>query len=147
MAWVERRVRKDANGKQQTTYRVRWREPDGRARAKSFPRKVDADRFKANVSADLVRGHYFDPDAGKVPFDEYAAKWLAAQTFEQSTVEMVELRFRLHVIPTLGSRNLADFQPSTIQGRGGPGVGAGCRRGRRRARPTRPRPGRGAGWA
>lgn len=116
MAWVERRVRKDANGKQQTTYRVRWREPGGRARARSFPRKVDADRFKANVSADLVRGHYFDPDAGKVPFDEYAAKWLAAQTFEQSTVEMVELRFRLHVIPTLGSRNLADFQPSTIQG-------------------------------
>jgi integrase len=68
------------------------------------------------VSADIVRGHYIDPDAGKVCFDDYAAQWLAAQTFEEGTVEMVELRFRLHVMPHLGSRNLSDVQPSTIQG-------------------------------
>lgn len=77
---------------------------------------MEADRFAAMVSADIVRGHYVDPDAGKVRFDDYAAQWLAAQTFEEGTVEMVELRFRLHVMPHLGSRNLADIQPSTIQG-------------------------------
>ena len=116
MAWVERRERTTTNGKRTVTYRVRWRETDGRARAKTFRRKVEADRFAAMVSADIVRGHYIDPDAGKVRFDDYAAQWLAAQTFEEGTVEMVELRFRLHVMPHLGSRNLADIQPSTIQG-------------------------------
>ena len=116
MAWVERRERTATNGKRTVTYRVRWRETDGRARAKTFRRKVEADRFAAMVSADIVRGHYIDPDAGKVRFDDYAAHWLAAQTFEEGTVEMVELRFRLHVMPHLGSRNLADIQPSTIQG-------------------------------
>lgn len=116
MAWVERRERTATNGKRTITYRVRWRETDGRARAKTFRRKVEADRFAAMVSADIVRGHYIDPDAGKVRFDDYAAQWLAAQTFEEGTVEMVELRFRLHVMPHLGSRNLADIQPSTIQG-------------------------------
>lgn len=116
MAWVERRERTATNGKRTVTYRVRWRETDGRARAKTFRRKVEADRFAAMVSADIVRGHYIDPDAGKVRFDDYAAQWLAAQTFEEGTVEMVELRFRLHVMPHLGSRNLADIQPSTIQG-------------------------------
>lgn len=116
MAWVERRQRTSTDGKRTITYRVRWRESDGRARAKTFRRKVEADRFAAMVSADLVRGHYIDPDAGKVRFDEYANKWLAAQTFEEGTVEMVELRFRLHVMPHLGTRNLSDVQPSTIQG-------------------------------
>lgn len=116
MAWVARRERTATNGKRTVTYRVRWRETDGRARAKTFRRKVEADRFAAMVSADIVRGHYIDPDAGKVRFDDYAAQWLAAQTFEDGTVEMVELRFRLHVMPHLGSRNLADIQPSTIQG-------------------------------
>jgi integrase len=116
MAWVERRQRTSTDGKRTITYRVRWRESDGRARAKTFRRKVEADRFAAMVSADLVRGHYIDPDAGKVRFDEYANQWLAAQTFEEGTVEMVELRFRLHVMPHLGTRNLSDVQPSTIQG-------------------------------
>ena len=116
MAWVERRERTATNGTRTVTYRVRWWETDGRARAKTFRRKVEADRFAAMVSADIVRGHYIDPDAGKVRFDDYAEQWLAAQTFEEGTVEMVELRFRLHVMPHLGSRNLADIQPSTIQG-------------------------------
>lgn len=116
MAWVERRERTSTDGKRTVTYRVRWRESDGRARAKTFRRKVEADRFAAMVSADIVRGHYIDPDAGKVRFDEYANEWLAAQTFEEGTVEMVELRFRLHVMPHLGTRNLSDVQPSTIQG-------------------------------
>lgn len=115
MAWVERRVRKDAKGKQQTTYRVRWREPDGRARAKTFPRKVDADRYAATISADIVRGHYFDPDAGKVPFKDYALKWLAAQTFDDGTYEATELRLRLHAYPFLGPQLLSEIRPSTIQ--------------------------------
>ncbi|MFT3871459.1 MAG: site-specific integrase [Nocardioides sp.] len=116
MAWVEKRERTTAKGKTQITWRVRWREPDGRARAKSFPRKVDADRFAFTVSADIVRGNYLDPDAGKVKFEEYAAKWLAAQTFEETTRVAVELRLRLHAYPVLGDRFLSDIQPSTIQG-------------------------------
>jgi hypothetical protein len=95
---------------------VRWREPDGRARAKTFPRKVDADRFAFTISADIVRGSYLDPDAGKIYFEEYAQKWLAAQTFEETTRIAVELRLRLHAYPALGDRFLADVQPSTIQG-------------------------------
>ncbi len=116
MAWVEKRERTTAKGKSQVSWRVRWREPDGRARAKTFPRKVDADRFAFTISADIVRGSYLDPDAGKIYFEEYAQKWLAAQTFEETTRIAVELRLRLHAYPALGDRFLADVQPSTIQG-------------------------------
>lgn len=115
MAHVERRERRGKNGQVLRSYRVRWRGPDGKERNKSFKRKVDADRFAATVSADLVRGQYIDPDAGKILFETYARKWLAAQTFEEGTRVAVELRFRLHAFPVLGKQNLNDIQPSTIQ--------------------------------
>lgn len=115
MASVERRERRSPQGDRQLRYVVRWREPDGRARAKSFPRNVDAKRFAATVSADIVRGRYFDPDAGKVSFKDYATKWLAAQTFDEGTHEAVELRLRLHAYPSLGPKLLSDIKPSTIQ--------------------------------
>ena len=116
MAHIERRERRGKNGQAIRSYRVRWRGPDGKERNKSFKRKVDADRFAATVSADLVRGQYVDPDAGKVAFEAYAMQWLAAQTFEEGTYVAVELRFRLHAFPVLGNRNLNEIQPSTIQG-------------------------------
>lgn len=115
MAHVERRVRTLASGKTWITYRVRWRDPDGRQRAKSFTRKADAERFRDSIGGDLVHGRYIDPDAGKVPFKKYADDWLAAQTFDQSTHEMVELRLRLHAYPVLGDRLISDVRPSTIQ--------------------------------
>jgi integrase len=116
MAYVERRERRSPDNQILKTYRVRWRGPDGKERNKTFKRKVEADRFCAVVSADLVRGQYVDPDAGKVPFETYARKWLDAQTFEETTRVAVELRLRLHAFSTLGVRNLSDIQPSTIQG-------------------------------
>jgi len=115
MAHIERRERRGKNGQVLRSYRVRWRGPDGKERNKSFRRKVDADRFAATVSADLVRGQYIDPDAGKILLETYARKWLAAQTFEEGTHVAVELRFRLHAFPVLGKQNLNDIQPSTIQ--------------------------------
>ena len=42
-------------------YRVRYRDPAGRERAKSFARKVDAERFLRHVEADLARGQWVDP--------------------------------------------------------------------------------------
>lgn len=115
MSHIERRERRGKNGQVLRSYRVRWRGPDGKERNKSFKRKVDADRFAATVSADLVRGQYIDPDAGKILFETYARKWLAAQTFEEGTYVAVELRFRLHAFPVLGKQNLNDMQPLTIQ--------------------------------
>lgn len=116
MASIERRERKTADSQLLRTYRVRWRGPDGRERNKTFKKKVEADRFCAVVSADLVRGQYVDPDAGKIPFETYARKWTEAQTFEETTREAVELRLRLHAFPLLGDRFLSDVKPSTIQG-------------------------------
>ena len=46
-------------------WQVRYREADGRERSKTFNRKPDAQRFAATVTADIARGEYLDPTAGK----------------------------------------------------------------------------------
>lgn len=115
MAHVERRYRKAADGTIMRANRVRWREPDGRERNKTFQRNVEADRFWAVIAADLVKGQYVDPDAGKIPFETYAKKWIDAQTFEETTREAVRLRMRPHAYPHIGDRYLSDVLPSPIQ--------------------------------
>ena len=86
--------------------------------------RVDADRFKATVEADILRGVFIDPDAGKITLRKYALEiWLPAQTFGPSTRERVESRLRLHIIPDigggkgLGSYRLSELarSPSVIQ--------------------------------
>jgi integrase len=116
MASVERRERLGRDGQIVRRYFVRWRGPDNQQRSKSFRRKVDADRFAVTVSADLVRGQYVDPDAGKILFRTYAEQWLSTQTFDELTRQAVELRLRRHAYPLLGKRLLNDIRPSTVQG-------------------------------
>lgn len=96
-------------------YIVNYREPDGRQRRKTFRKKGAASAFANTVEADKLRGAYIDPDAGRISFRKYAWDWLSAQTFEQSTREATELRLRLHILPVLGDKQLAQLKPSTIQ--------------------------------
>ena len=110
MASVEKRIR---GGR--TTWVARWRDPDGRQRKRSFAKRSEADRFETTVAADVLRGDYLDPDAGRVTVGEYAGRWLAAQTFDPSTREQVALRLRLHVLPQLGSQRVGSVRPSTVQ--------------------------------
>lgn len=108
------RVKSDRHGAGRR-YRVRYRDPSGASRNKSFDRKGDADRFAATVEADKVRGVFVDPNAGRITLREYATDWLAMQTFDSSTREAVSSRLRVHVFPVLGDRPLASLKPSTVQ--------------------------------
>ncbi|MER5921033.1 tyrosine-type recombinase/integrase [Streptomyces mirabilis] len=98
-------------------YRARYVAPDGTEKSKSFPdrKKREAERWLANIEADMSRGHYIDPTAGKITLKKYAEDWLASQTTDPATRVAVESRLRLHVFPHLGSRPLASFQPSHIR--------------------------------
>lgn len=96
-------------------WRIRWVDPGGAERSRSFGRKGDADSFRKDIEADLQRGEYRDPGAGKVTVGKFSAGWLASQTFGESTRETVERRLRLHVLPQLGDKTLAQITPSVIQ--------------------------------
>ena len=97
-------------------WRVRYRGPDGRQRSKSFARRSDAVKFAATTEADLTRGSWVDPSAGRITLKTFGEQWLAAQTFDAATRESVESRLRVHVYPHLGAVELRAMRPSTVQG-------------------------------
>lgn len=98
-------------------WRVRYEDPDGKERSESFAKKTDADSFRTRIDADLLRGSYRDPDAGRITLRKYAEEWLAAQRFDTVTREVVESRLRLHIYPLLGSRRLDELasRPSLLK--------------------------------
>lgn len=108
------RVRSARHGRGKR-WRVRYVDPDGQARQRLFERKPDAERFDANVRADVSRGQYVDPAAGKVTVKAYGQAWRKRQLHRGSTAERVESAFRLHVDPILGGLPIGQVRPSNVQ--------------------------------
>lgn len=59
------------------SWQARYRDPTGRERARTFPRKIDAERFLALVEVEKVRGEWVDPEAGKITVAEFSERWYA----------------------------------------------------------------------
>lgn len=109
MASIEKRVRK---GK--ITWLARWRDPSGRQRKRSFPRRVDATKFLTVIEADMLQGKYVDPNDPTL-FKDYAESWRNAQVHRLTTQAHVETNLRRHVYPYFGNRRLSTLRPSEIQ--------------------------------
>lgn len=96
-------------------WQARYRNPDGHEKSRTFARKVDAQRWLDQVTADLVTGRYVDPRAGRITLAVFVSHWLRSQTYDASTRETMESRVRTHVLPTIGDVELRHLKPSTIQ--------------------------------
>lgn len=60
-------------------WRVRWRDPAGRHRSKSFERKADADRYLHSLSVDLDQGTWRDPRRAEIIIADYAERWYSTR--------------------------------------------------------------------
>lgn len=99
-------------------WKARWLDPDGRECSRAFSRKTDADSHLVQVGADILRGSYVDPEAGKVKLRKYAAEWLASRAWDAGTRQVIEKRVNVHIIPGLGDKQLSYLarRPSLISG-------------------------------
>lgn len=97
-------------------YEVRYRAPDGSHRTETFDAKADADARRATVEADMLRGAWVDPHAQAVPFSEVAAAWLASNGKKRAaTLARDETILRLHVLPTLGARQVGSVSRANVR--------------------------------
>ncbi|TCP56685.1 site-specific recombinase XerD [Tamaricihabitans halophyticus] len=98
-------------------YRVRYRDPSGKERSRTFPdkKKRAAEDWLHKIEDEMNRGSYLDPNAGKIPFREYAEKWVSSHDFEESTRELTAYRLKLHVYEYLGDKYLDAIRPSDIR--------------------------------
>lgn len=99
-----------------TSWRVRYVDPDGRERSKSFKRKADAEDFATEVSHNIKAGSYIDPAAGRITVQRYLQQWLAQQVhLRPSTRASYTTRFRTMVYPHLGHLPIGRVRPSTLR--------------------------------
>jgi hypothetical protein len=69
------RVRRLPSGR----WQARYKGPDDidRPADRTFASKTDAERWLALTEAEIIRGDWIDPDAGRVPFSHCARSWVS----------------------------------------------------------------------
>jgi integrase len=83
---------------------------------RTFATQTDAEVWLTVVEADIVRGAWFDPDAGRVPLGDYAKRWIAERPgLSPRTVTLYDGLVRLHIAPTLGRFDLVDLTPARVR--------------------------------
>ena len=111
MASIERR--ETSRG---VRYDVRFRDPTGRARAKTFRRRADADRFARQVEVDKDRGLFVDPKLARTPVADVAAAWLESNPGKRGgSQDRDEQVVRGHIEPALGERPIGSLTPADVQ--------------------------------
>jgi integrase len=101
-------IKKRPNGQ----WRARYRDDSGREHARHFARKVDAQRWLDEVTAQIVTGAYADPKAGRSTFDAWFRQWSARQVWVPTTAKQAD-RVRRSV--TFGDVTLGQLRESHLQ--------------------------------
>jgi integrase len=98
-------------------WQARYSGPDGLRHTApgTFATKTDALVWLDVKAAEIARGEWFDPDAGRVPLGEYAAKWIAERPLAPRTVDKYGRLLRLHIEPDLGAVDLVDVTPALVR--------------------------------
>jgi integrase len=101
-------IQKRPNG----SWRVRYKDPSGRERAKHFDRKTDAQRWLDEMTTSLVTSTYIDPRAGRALLRDYAEqRWLPAQVHLRSnTQDLYRQHLKNHVLPAFGDRPIGTLR-------------------------------------
>ena len=99
-------------------WRVRYLDPGGRERNRSFDCKAEAEQFLHSTEAGVSRGTWTDPAAGKITLRRYVEQvYLPAQVTEATSQRSTESRFRTRILPSLGDKTLGQLavEPSVIK--------------------------------
>lgn len=100
-------------------YQVRYLVPETglmRSAPQTFGTVTDADVWLTVTEAEMHKGTWIDPDAGRVPLGEYAARWIAERPgLAPRTVSLYSRLLAKHIEPKLGAVDLVDLTPARIR--------------------------------
>ena len=106
-------VRRLPSGRYQARYRLdgtMYLAPD------TFRTQREADAYLAALRAEIERGEWIDPDAGRIRLAEYSSQWLRERVnLRPRTRELYESELRLHILPALGDLQLSSFTPARVR--------------------------------
>ncbi len=107
------RVRKLPSGR----FQARYAGPDGvdRPAPETFATKKDADRWLVLQEAEIQRGDWMSPEAGKVTFGAYASEWIDDRVLKHRTELLYRGLLKNHLAPAFGNRCLADIKEADVR--------------------------------
>ena len=106
-------IRRLGSGRYQVSY---WHEGCRHVGTTTFASKGDAGTYLATISADLHRGTWTNPTAGRVELSEYADSWLGSRVgLRPRTVELYRRLLDKQILLALGSTRIAELSPSAIR--------------------------------
>jgi len=112
MAWVTRYKRRDGG----VSYRVGWRDPDGKTHLKTFRRRAAADDHARRIEGDKSRGDYTDPSAGRITMGDYFEVFMDTSAhLKPSSRALYRRLFEGHVRKALGGRPVASIARSDVK--------------------------------
>lgn len=96
-------------------WRARYRDADKVERQRTFTRKVDAERWLAEVTASMANGTYVSPATAQTTVGEWLDTWLVGYgNRAPGTVKMAKAH-AAHIRAEFGRRRLADVRPSDVR--------------------------------
>lgn len=99
-------------------WQARYPAPDGvlRPAPHTFDTKTDAARWLVVKRSEVIRGDWFDPDAGSVLVSEYVARWIKDRPhLAPTTSHRYRGLLERYIAPTLGAVELRDVTPAVVR--------------------------------
>ncbi len=98
-------------------YQARYPGPDGidRPAPETFATKKDAEIWLTLKEAEIRRGDWLDPVAGKVSFVVYAVNWIDDQVLKPRTEELYRGLLKNHLASAFGDVDLSDIREGDIR--------------------------------
>ena len=83
---------------------------------RTFPSKVEATRYLAQVEADLLRGSWADPKLGQVTFGEWVEQWRpTTANLRPGTLVLYDYQLRRFLLPAFGPVPLGRMDTMTVR--------------------------------
>lgn len=102
--------------KRSNGYRVRYRDPLGKQRSRSFTRRADADRFARETEVEKDRGAWLDPRSADIPLATWAETFLnLCRRLSPTTQETYRRDLEQYVLPRFGSYRLGRVPAEEIE--------------------------------
>jgi integrase len=115
MSSITRRAVKDSTGASHR-YDVRYRDPNGVQKSRTFRTLREAERFARKIEVEKETGGYIDPSAGRITFAEYAEEWLQQRPrLRPRTRELYEGQLNNHILPTFGPVPVAKITSAAVR--------------------------------
>ena len=97
-------------------YRVKYRDPLGRQKSKSFVTKDDARRFSSEIEVDKTRGAWLDPSDADIPLAEWAETFLGlCRRLSPRTQQTYRRDLTTYIVPRFGAYRIGRMPAEEIE--------------------------------